>query len=141
WTVGPTFPVVEGKQLGAKDAAACLLVNGKVVCVAGPVDGVADHYFGPTTFFEIDPATNSLATIPNPPNNGGAPFTGRLLPLPTGQVLFGNQTRDIEVYTPDSGGDPAWKPQITNFPGRVSSGGVSQLQGTQLNGRSQAASY
>jgi hypothetical protein len=141
WVAGPSFPVVGGKQLGAKDAPACLLPNGKVLCVAGPVDGVSDHYLGPTSFFEFDPATNSLAAAPNPPNNSDAPYTGRLLPLPTGEVLFASMTTDIEVYTPGGAPQTSWKPRITSFPGRIYAGGVYPLQGTQLNGLSQAASY
>jgi hypothetical protein len=141
WTTGPSFPVVGAHRLGAKDAPACLLANGKVLCVAGPVDGVAGNYLGPTSFFEFDPPISALAAVPNPPNNGDAPYTGRLLPLPSGEVLFANQTTDVEVYIPHGAPLAAWKPRITSFPGRVYAGGVYPLQGTQLNGRSQAASY
>ena len=52
WAPGPSFPSqIAGQTLGAKDAPACLLPNGRVLCVAGPVDGTADNFSGPTYFF------------------------------------------------------------------------------------------
>src|SRR5271169_6249135 len=48
WVSGPDFPPQPGHPtLGAKDAPACLLPNGKVLCIAGPIDGIGDHYLGP----------------------------------------------------------------------------------------------
>ena len=55
WIAGPDFPPsTTGQLLGAKDAPGCLLPNGNVLCVAGPVDGVSGHYLSPTFFFEFD---------------------------------------------------------------------------------------
>jgi hypothetical protein len=52
WAQGPSFPSqIAGQTLGAKDAPACLLPNGRVLCVAGPVDGTAGNFSGPTYFF------------------------------------------------------------------------------------------
>jgi hypothetical protein len=141
WAAGPTLPQVSGQQLGAKDAGACLLPNGKVLCVVGPVDGQANSFLTPSYLFEYDPVANTLTSITNPPNSGRAPYEGRLLLLPTGQAVFSNQSTDVELYTPDGAPDPAWKPQITACPTTVRRGLTYTLSGRQLNGLSQAVSY
>lgn len=141
WTNGPKFPMVSGKQLGAKDSSACLLPNGKVLCVVGPVDGSAGNFLTPSYFFEYDPTAGTLTAITNPPNSGRAPYEGRLLLLPTGQALFTNQSQDAELYTPTGGPDPAWRPQITSSPATIRRGFTYTLFGRQLNGLSQAVSY
>ncbi len=142
WVQGPTFPPqVAGQKLGAKDAPGCLMPNGLVLCVAGPVDGVSGDYLSPTYFFEFNPATNTLAPAPNPPTNGGPPFVGRFLLLPTGQVMFANGSNNIQVYTPTGSPDPVWKPTITSAPTSVQIGSTHGLSGRQINGLSQAVSY
>jgi len=41
WTTGPDFPVIAaGKVTGAKDAPACLLPNGRVLCIVAPFEAV-----------------------------------------------------------------------------------------------------
>ena len=141
WTLGPAFPTVSGKQLGAKDAPGCLMPNGLVLCAVGPVDGVAADYLAPTYFYEFNPTTNTLAAATNPPTNGGPPFVGRFLLLPTGQVLFASGTANIQVYTPTGAPDPVWKPSITSAPANVLRGSTYTLYGRQINGLSQAVSY
>jgi hypothetical protein len=122
----------------AKDAPACLMPNGRVLCVAGPA-AEGGSFPGPTSFFEFDGA--SLVAAPNPPTNGGPPFVGRMLLMPTGQVLFANGGNQIFAYTPIGTADPAWAPHITSFPAAPEAGHSYTLQGRQLNGLSQAVSY
>jgi hypothetical protein len=142
WADGPTFPLPAGvTNMGAKDAPGCLMPNGLVLCVAGPVDGVSGHYLTPTYFFEFDPATNTLAAISNPPTNSGPPYVGRFMLLPTGQVLFANGSTNVQVYTPAGGPDPMWKPNITSVPATLLRGGTYTLKGRQINGLSQAVAY
>ena len=142
WANGPTFPPpTAGVTLGAKDAPGCLMPNGLVLCLAGPVDNVSGDYLSPTYFFEFNPATNTIAAIANPPTNGGPPFVSRLLLLPTGQVLFANGSTNIQVYTPAGSPDPVWKPTITSVPTSMVPGGTYTLCGRQINGLSQAVSY
>ena len=57
WTIGPDFPAIDGIPIGAEDAPACLMPNGHVLCVAGPING---DYLPPTYFFEFNPKTNHL---------------------------------------------------------------------------------
>jgi hypothetical protein len=141
WASGPSFPVVSGKQLGAKDGPGCLLPNGLVLCAVGPVDGVAGDYLSPTYFYEFNPATNTLAATANPATNGGPPYVGRFLLLPTGQVLFASGSANLQVYTPTGAPDPMWKPNITSVPTLLRRGFTYTLYGRQINGLSQAVSY
>lgn len=142
WATGPTFPPpTAGATLGAKDAPGCLMPNGLVLCLAGPVDNVSGDYLSPTYFFEFNPATNTIAAIANPPTNGGPPFVSRLLLLPTGQVLFANGSTNIQVYTPAGSPDPVWAPTITSVPSSMVPGGTYTLYGRQITGLSQAVSY
>ncbi|HJV23073.1 MAG TPA: hypothetical protein VJ570_10260, partial [Holophagaceae bacterium] len=140
WSPGPDFPHdAAGHTLGAKDAPACLLPNGNVLCVAGPVTGNFSDFLGPTSFFEFD--GTSLHRIADPPNAGGPPFVGRMMLLPTGQVLFAAGSAALHVYTPSGGPDPAWRPTITSHPADVRPLHTYTLQGRQLNGLSQAVGY
>lgn len=142
WANGPTFPLPSGvAALGAKDAPGCLLPNGLVLCVAGPVDNVSGNYLSPTYFFEFNPSTNTLTAIGNPPTSGGPPYVGRFILLPTGQVLFANGSSNIQVYTPTGTPDPTWKPNITSVPTTLLRGSTYTLNGRQINGLSQAVAY
>ena len=140
WAAGPTFPLdAQHRQLGAKDAPACLLPNGHVLCAVGPVDGQRLSYLTPTSFFEFDGA--ALTPVPAPPNSGGKPYYGRMLLLPTGDVLFAAGTPAIHMYTPS--GDPhnAWRPKITAHPATIRPLTTYTIHGRQLNGLSQAVGF
>jgi Kelch motif len=138
WSLGPDFPSMNGNPFGAKDAPGALLPNGNVLLAVAPVDGVKDDYLTPTSFFEFDGTT--LNRVPDPPNNGGAPYDGRLLVIPSGQVLFSAGTPEIYVYTPDAGPQKDWRPSI-DCPKTVTAGSTFTLFGQQLNGMSQASMY
>jgi hypothetical protein len=131
WTMGPAFP----NSWKSPDAPAVLLPNGNVLCVAGPDAG---GWASPTHFFEFD--GTSLNAVPDPPNNNDVTYNGRLLLLPSGQVLYANQG-SVQVYTPGGAPNPAWKPVITSFPYDVRVAQTYTLQGNLLNGLSQACSY
>jgi hypothetical protein len=139
WAAGPQFPDIGGQTIGAKDAPACLMPNGKVLLVGGPVDGVSGDYLTPTFFFEFD--GGSLSRVADPPNNGGPPFTGRMLLLPTGQVLFAAGSNALHCYTPDGAPDETWRPSISSAPVSLRQDSTYTLYGRQLNGLSQAVSY
>jgi hypothetical protein len=140
WTKGPDFPDnPPGQIMKANDAPGCLLPNGRVLCAAGPA---GDYGFAnPTYFFEYDPTTNTLSAAPTPANAGGNVYDGRMLLLPTGQVLFAAATPDIEVYSPTGGPKAAWRPKITAHPHTIHAGQSYSLNGQRLNGLSQAVSY
>jgi hypothetical protein len=139
WAMAPDFPLdAKGQRLGCKDAPACLLPNGKVLIAAGPVDGARNDFLSPTSFFEFDGA--ALARVPDPPTANDVPFIGRMLLLPTGQVLFAAQTGDIYAYS-SYGTDASARPQITAAPAVVRPLLAHTLHGRLLNGLSQAVGY
>lgn len=139
WKSGPTLTDNQGNTQFPMDAPAVLLPNGKVLCVGGP--SPACQYPAPTTFFEYDPGANTATRIPSPVNANGPPYEGRLLLLPSGQVLFSNNTNNIQVYTPDGQPNAAWKPAISTYPSIMIQGYTYVITGTQFNGLSQACSY
>ena len=141
WAAGPDFPAVNNQTVGAKDAPACLLPNGRVLCAVGPVDGISQDYLAPTHFFEFDPTSSTLTTVTDPPNSGGAPYQGRMLLLPSGQVLFANESNNVQVYTPDGAPEAEWQPSIASCPTSLQPSRTYTLLGRQLNGLSQAVSY
>jgi hypothetical protein len=140
WTAGPDFPNdSSGQTVGCKDTPSCLLTNGRVLIAAGPVDGVKDDYLTPTLFHLFD--GGSIARISDPPNATGKPYIGRMLLVPTGQVLFAAQTNAIYAYSYFSCPDPGWRPQITSSPSTVLSGFTYSVSGQRFNGMSQAVGY
>jgi hypothetical protein len=148
WHPGPPFPPhVPGETLGAKDAPACLLPNGRVLCAVGPVDGGVVHpdgstnYLKPTRFYEFDPVASTMTFVAPPGNADEAPFVSRMLLLPTGQVLFANCTTALWIYTPDGEPRPAWRPVITGVPATLTAGARFVVRGRGFNGLSQAVSY
>ena len=139
WTAGPVFPMSNGNAMGGKDAPGALLPNGNVLLAVAPVDGSRDNYLSPTSFFEFD--GRMLNRVPDPPNNGGAPYFGRLLVIPSGQVLFSAGTPEIYAYTPDGEPSDEWRPSINECPESVTAGSTFTLTGQRLNGMSQASMY
>ena len=139
WTAGPDFPNSGKLAMGAKDAPGSLLPNGHCLCTAAPVDGSRDNYLTPTSFFEFDGMT--LMSVPAPPNNDGAPFNGRMLVIPSGQVMYSAGSPEIYVYTPDLAPSEEWRPQIVPCPNTVVAGATFVLKGRQFNGLSQASMY
>jgi len=134
WIIGPDFPVVSAGQLAIADGPAALLTNGNVLC-----DTSAPGVLG-TYFFEFD-GTN-LNQVPAPPN---APFEqafyGRMLVLPTGQILFTDGSSDAEVYTPAGTYRAHWAPRIQSAPSSVTPGRSYLISGHLFNGLSQGAAY
>jgi hypothetical protein len=122
-------------QLDIADGPASLLPSGNVLCAASP--GVFNT---PTHFFEFD-GTN-LNQVPGPPNASvDSSYYGRMLLLPTGQVLFTDGSTDLEIYTAAGTYNSAWAPIITKVPAIVTHGHSYVINGKQFNGFSQAVAY
>ncbi len=135
WTVGPDFP--NGNDMA--DGPAALLPDGNVLVYTSP--GV---FSGTGTFYEFTTA-NKFVEAPN--TQSGArleSWEGRLLPLPTGQILYlaaDGGSIDAEIYTSKGAINNAWRPTITNVPSSVTRGTSYTITGTQLNGLSAASAY
>ena len=135
WSAGPDFPNIGGVFLDIADGPAALLPNGNVLCGASP--GV---FHANTRFFEFDGVNlNPVAAPPNAPFFSS--YEGRMLVLPTGQVMFTDGSNDVEIYTSVGSPNPAWAPAITKVPKILIHGKTYTLKGTQLNGLSEGAAY
>jgi hypothetical protein len=132
WSAGPTFP----SGLDIADGPAALLPNGNVLLDTAP--GVFNRG---TQFFEFNGA--SLISVPNPPNAANDfSYVGRMLVLPTGQILFTDQTSQVQIYNTSGTYQSAWQPVITSVPGTLFVGSANNaILGTQFNGLSQGAMY
>lgn len=151
WRAGPDITDSGNNLYTVIDGPACLLPNGKVLLVAGNrhpeqnPDGSTSFWSGPCRFFEFDSTNNSIAELAS--NNQPAKATGdtwnaRLLLLPTGQVMFTNATDQVYLYNPDGSWDKAWQPAMLNWNQPwLAAEHTYTMEGTQLNGLSQAVSY
>lgn len=154
WTKGPVFPPDTSASpnwptLTALDAPACLLPNGKVVCLGGTTEPDGGDYFSfNPVFFEFDPKS-SATTLPQLDAQAALPagnwtWQSCFLMLPTGQLLCSAQANQLFLYTPDpASGEPHhdWRPAHIEVPDVMIPGHSYRLSGTQLNGLSQAVCY
>ena len=131
WSTGPSF----SSGLNLADAPAAVLPNGNVLLDASPFQ------VKPSQFFEFN--GSSLVSVANPPNAPNIPaFFGRMLILPTGQVLFTDTSASVQIYTASGTFLVAWQPTITSVPGTLSAGSANNsISGTQFNGLSQGTFY
>lgn len=145
WMIGPDFPSDgQGGLLEAKDAPGCVMVNGKVLSLVAPNgDNPKNPYPNGQEFFEYAYDSNG-GTLTAAPDAGllssqTPAFTGRMLALPSGQVLYSNFNSELTAYTPDGGPDPSWKPVITSV--AANADGSYLVSGTQFNGLTEGAYY
>ncbi len=137
WTAGPDIPKIGGNTIVCNDCPASLLPNGKVLFTAA--DFRNNDWGQPILFFEFDPHTNTITPAPTPPNNNEQLYWSRLMLLPSGQVLFGPSTSNMQVYSPHGHPHDAWRPHVTSV--HRNSAHHYTLHGRQLNGLSQANIY
>jgi hypothetical protein len=150
WSVGPTIP----NSLHVADGPAALLPSGNVLIDASPIDGNGESACC-FQFFEFN--GTSLLNAPSPSHASlfdvaTASFTGRMLVLPTGQILFTNGATtapfgfkgpaSVQVYTALGVPRVEWAPVISSAPGTLVLGSYNNaIAGTQFNGLSQGAAY
>jgi hypothetical protein len=136
WSVGPTF----SNGLDIADGPGALLPSGNVLVDASP--GVFQCC---SSFFEFN--GSNLLSVPSPPmlslfDFPRSSYQGRMLVLPTGQILFTKGSSAVVVYTPAGLPQVEWKPVIASAPGTILLGSYNNLiSGTQFNGLSQGAAY
>jgi hypothetical protein len=145
WSAGPDFPIgSDGQLMTVRDAPACLLPNGRVLCCAGLASG-GGGWGGPPTFFEYDPASDLLKPVATPTINASVPYVGRMMLLPTGQVLYASDNNGMAIYTPDEGPrghlEEVLEPEILSAPDWLVPGSHHKVSGRRFNGASQAVSY
>jgi hypothetical protein len=135
WSVGPDFP--NGNDMA--DAPGAVLPDGNVLCEVSP-----GMFASPVSFYEFDGSKFKPAPLPKQTGNLNTSYLGRLLVLPTGQILYtlaDGATIDAEIYTAKGKANSAWAPTITTFPATVTPGQSYTISGTQFNGLSAGATY
>ena len=133
WVAGPEM-VFDTNNLGAVDAPAAMMANGKILCALGPTNG----FNGPTYFYEYDYLANSFTQVNGPTGAtlSSAPFVMTMLDLPDGSILFvsGQGSRNLYVYFPDGSPVPAGQPVINSI--SMNADGSYHVSGTGFNGLS-----
>jgi hypothetical protein len=135
WSAAPDFPKENGRQLVIADGPAALMPSGNVLMMSSPGVYAVGGYF-----FEWNgSAFNAVPGPPNAPNDTS--YDGNMLVLPTGQILFTDFSRDVELYTSTGSPEPSWAPTVTSVPTTLTPNKIYTVKGTQLNGLSQGAAY
>jgi hypothetical protein len=137
WTAGPNIP----NGQGTPDAAAAMMVNGRILCAVSPTP-TTTNFPSPTSFYEYDPVSNAF-TQANAPAGGTTvnhpSYWTVMLDLPDGTVLYSEFSSQLYVYHPDGSPLAAGKPTISTITPNVD--GSYHLTGTLLNGISEGAAY
>jgi hypothetical protein len=133
WSNGPGFP----SGVGVTDGPAAILPNGNVLVMAGPN---SPCYGVGATFYEFNGA--QLTAVPSPPRAPSDPsFVGRMLVLPSGQILLTDGSTNVQVYTASGTYQASWQPVITSVPSALTAGSTYTVTGMQFNGLTQGAMY
>jgi hypothetical protein len=142
------FPQIGGQQFASGDGPAALLPDGNVLVAASPLFTAPGDGPPPTHFFEFD--GSSLTPVADPPNPPADPHAntlsentlpGRMLMLPTGQVLFTEWSSTVWVYNPAGTFKEPWRPTIEQGPFTLVRGRTYQVYGRLFNGRSGGSSF
>jgi hypothetical protein len=149
WKAGPDFPAISGHYNDVTDGPAAILPDGNVLIQTSPsyscidsTTGKPSPYCAPSHFFEFNGVAmvrvNEPADAPNV-----AAYEGRMLVLPTGQVLWNDTFGGaVEIYTPTGSPLAAWRPTIKSAPKTLVRGVKKYLlSGALLHGVSNGAAY
>jgi hypothetical protein len=100
-------------------------------------------FSNPTELFDFDPWTSTIRQVTSALPDANLPYEGsyptRMLILPTGHLLFSDDSSQLWVYTSSGEPNPLLRPLITNI--RYLGGGKFRLAGFQLDGQSAGAAY
>jgi hypothetical protein len=134
WSAGPTFT----GGLGVDDGPAAILPDGNVLVDAAPI---SPCYASGSKFYEFNGTTMTPVSSPSGASSNPS-YTGRMLVLPTGQILFTDGTKTVQLYTAAGTYQAAWQPTITSVASTLTAGSTNNtISGTQFNGLSQGAMY
>ena len=141
WTTGPVMKVGTTTYICA-DAPAATLPDGNVLVEAGPGYGST-----PAAFFEWNiSSTGVTATQVNSTNkaSSSSDFTGNLIPLPTGQILWDDSqsSTEVSVYTPQGSPNSNWLPVVSSVSATLNIGSTGNaISGTNFNGFDLGGAY
>jgi hypothetical protein len=142
WAAGPDFPAISGANYDVTDGPAAILPDGNVLVQASPAYSCGSAFCSPSHFFEFDGASLTRVNEPTTAPNVAA-FEGRMLVLPTGQILWSDgDASDVEIYTPKGHPKKSWKPVVSSVSATLVRGQTGyQLGGKRLQGVSNGAAY
>lgn len=133
-----------GSYIVSVDSAHQVTIsNAATTTTKGDAISWGGAFSNPTELFDFDPTTNKTTQVTSALPDGNLPYEGayptRMLILPTGQLLFSDDSAQLWVYT--SSGQASWwlRPFITSV--NYLGGGQFKLAGLQLDGQSGGASY
>jgi len=142
WTSGPVTKVGSTTYYYA-DAPAATLPNGNILTEGSPGYGAT-----PAHFWEFNISTSGVvtATQVNDTNTSAnsSNFTGNLIPLPTGQILWDDSqySTEVAVYTPQGSADPSWLPVVSSVSSTLTVPSTANaLSGTNFNGFDLGGAY
>lgn len=141
WTVsqaGGDFPVTPAipKDISIQDGPASMLPDGKFLFVTG-----TPSLIQPSRLFEYDYVTDHLTQATGIPGMDSIPpYTGRMLNLPNGQILF-TMGDKIHIASPTGAQMSALAPTVVRYDLKTVSPVTFNLIGTQMNGHSEGSSY
>jgi hypothetical protein len=142
WTTGPILKVGSTTYIMA-DAPAATLPDGNVLAEAGPGYGQT-----PAHFWELKTSKKGVVTATQVNDNktvaSSSDFTGNLLPLPTGQVLWDDSqsSTEVAVYTPVGKPKAAWLPVVSSVNSTLTVGSTGNaISGTNFNGFDLGGAY
>ncbi len=146
-------------QFSSGDGPAAVLPDGTVIVLANPVYTTKCGSNGnppppppcgpfnrPSRVYQMDFATNTLTQLPTQPTNGPNmnSYQGRMLVLPTGEVLFTSQdiAGGVQIYSNGGAPQDAWRPVITSsVPAHIAQSASYTISGKLFNGFSQGSAY
>jgi len=139
WAAGPRIP----DSLGAPDAAAAMMPNGKILCAFSHVPDSSGDYPSPMQFYEFNYITNSFTHIPSPVGGDtlkGPSYITNMLDLPDGNILLSLLgSNRYYVYVPDGVPLTEGKPIIDSIIGV--SCDTYKITGELFNGISEGSAY
>jgi hypothetical protein len=145
-------------QFSVGDGPAAVLPDGTVIVLANPAYTTQCGSNGnppppppcgpfntPSRVYQVDFTTNVLTQLPTQPTNGPnmKSFEGRMLVLPTGEVLFTTQDiPGVQLYSNGGAPQDAWRPVITStVPTHIAQSASYTISGRLFNGFSQGSAY
>jgi len=135
WTSGPQMKV-GSTVYDAADAPSATLPDGNILAEASP-----GTFASPAHFFEFNISKTGVVTPTQVSDtntaNSSTDFTGNLLVLPTGQVLWDNSqsSTEVAVYTPNGKPKSKWLPVVSSVNTTLTVGSTNNaFSGTNFNG-------
>ena len=133
WVQGPDMPNING-ALDSADGPAAVLPDGNVLAAVSP--GVFNN---PTHFVEAkvtDAAHITITQVDEPASAPGqSSWEGRMLVLPTGEVLWSSDVGDVQIYTPKGRPAKAAIPKVKSVSATLTRGSTNNVvKGKGFNG-------